>query len=216
MNRLNHLVRSACLIGALASIAGGASATSALVGNASNGKALFSLCATCHGQNGEGTQALGGPRLAGQDAWYLTRQLNAFRNGVRGTASGDILGAQMRPMALQLSGDQAVADAVAYIRTLKSPAAAASGKGNAEHGKALYVVCAACHGPKGAGLTALNAPRIAGQHAWYLTTQLGNYRNGRRGADVKDAFGMQMAPMAKTLANDAAIADVAAYVSGLK
>lgn len=36
------------------------------------------VCATCHGQAGEGNQALGAPRLAGQDASYLERQIRNF------------------------------------------------------------------------------------------------------------------------------------------
>ncbi len=87
--------------------------------------------------------------------------------------------------------------------------------GDATKGKASYAVCMACHGADGMGNKALNAPRIAGQESWYLERQLKNFKAGIRGADPKDKYGMQMRPMALTLANDQAVADIAAYVSSL-
>ena len=52
-----------------------------------------------------------------------------------------------------------------------------------EAGRVLYGTCAACHGPNGEGLEALNAPKIAGQQAWYTVRQLQNFKNGVRGSD---------------------------------
>ncbi len=80
--------------------------------------------------------------------------------------------------------------------------------GNAQVGSAQFIVCAACHGQQGEGMAALNAPKIAGQNAWYLKRQLQNYKSGARGAHADDVFGRQMAPMAATLVNDAAIDNV--------
>jgi cytochrome c oxidase subunit 2 len=62
--------------------------------------------------------AMNGPRLAGQDDWYLVSSLQAFRSGIRGADPKDTLGAQMRPMAMTLANDKAVNDVVAYINTL--------------------------------------------------------------------------------------------------
>jgi len=87
--------------------------------------------------------------------------------------------------------------------------------GNATVGAAQYVVCAACHGAQGEGLAALNAPKIAGQSAWYLTTQLNGYKSGARGVQADDTYGKQMAPMAATLVDDAAIANVIAHIQTL-
>lgn len=87
--------------------------------------------------------------------------------------------------------------------------------GNATVGAAQYVVCAACHGAQGEGLAALNAPKIAGQSAWYLRAQLKNYKSGARGAHPEDTFGRQMAPMSATLVNDAAINNVIAHIQTL-
>jgi cytochrome c oxidase subunit 2 len=84
--------------------------------------------------------------------------------------------------------------------------------GDAAAGRGSYAVCAACHGPQGEGLVALNAPKIAGQDAWYLRNALHNYKSGARGADPDDTYGRQMAPMAATLATDAMVENVIAYI----
>ena len=68
--------------------------------------------------------------------------------------------------------------------------------------------CAACHGANGEGNLALNAPKLSGQGAWYLERQLRLFKQGARGTHEKDVFGKMMAPMAATLADDAAIANV--------
>jgi cytochrome c553 len=87
--------------------------------------------------------------------------------------------------------------------------------GDAERGKAFYATCGACHGANGEGMEALNAPSLAGQEEWYVIRQLQNFKNGVRGTNPKDTFGMQMAPMAMTLPNDQAMEDVAAYIKSL-
>jgi cytochrome c oxidase subunit 2 len=86
---------------------------------------------------------------------------------------------------------------------------------NSAAGQAGYAVCAACHGAQGEGNAILNAPKLTGQSDWYLERQILNFKHGIRGTDPADTFGAQMAPMAATLANDAAIRDVVAYISSL-
>ncbi len=54
--------------------------------DAAAGQAAYAVCAACHGQQGEGNLAMNAPRLAGQEAWYVKRQLSAYRDGLRGTA----------------------------------------------------------------------------------------------------------------------------------
>ena len=180
------------------------------------GKAAYAVCAACHGPNAGGNQSMNAPRTAGQFDWYLKRQIQAFKDGIRGTAPGDIYGAQMRPMAMTLANDAAIDNVVAYIGTLTAPAAAATVQGDANSGKQLYATCAACHGPKGEGSVALNAPRLADQDDWYLVRQLQNFKKGVRGANPKDAYGAQMKPMAAMLANDEAINNVVVYIRSLK
>jgi cytochrome c oxidase subunit 2 len=87
--------------------------------------------------------------------------------------------------------------------------------GDAAAGKPLYTVCAACHGPQAEGNPALNAPKLSGQADWYLKRQLQSFKSGARGTQEKDVFGKMMAPMAATLADDAAMNNVVAYIKTL-
>jgi cytochrome c oxidase subunit II len=87
--------------------------------------------------------------------------------------------------------------------------------GDAVAGQALYATCAACHGAQGEGNPALHAPKLSGLGDWYVTRQLRQFKLGSRGAHEKDTFGKMMAPMAATLADDAAIENVAAYINTL-
>src|SRR2546425_2841267 len=87
--------------------------------------------------------------------------------------------------------------------------------GDAAAGKPLFAVCSSCHGLQAEGNPALNAPKLAGQGDWYLKRQLKNFKDGARGTHEKDVFGKIMAPMAATLANDAAIDNVVAYIRTL-
>jgi len=88
--------------------------------------------------------------------------------------------------------------------------------GDVAHGQALYTACGACHGAAGQGNQSLHAPALSGSTDWYLVTQLHNYRAGLRGADPADTNGQQMRIMAATLADDAAVNDVVAYINTLR
>jgi cytochrome c oxidase subunit 2 len=89
-------------------------------------------------------------------------------------------------------------------------------EGNATAGAALYAVCSACHGQRGEGNMALNAPKIAGASPWYIRRQIANYQAGRRGTqELGDTVGMTMAPMAATLTTPEAIENVIAYIQTL-
>lgn len=185
-------------------------------GDAAKGKALYATCVACHGVNGEGNQALNAPMIAGQETWYLERQLKNFKAGIRGGEPNDIYGTQMRPMSMLLADDQAIADVAAYISSLKMVPAPATITGDAAAGKAKYATCMACHGANGEGNQALNAPRLKGQHDWYSVRQLQNFKKGIRGANPKDVYGAQMRPMAMILSTDKDIQDVVSYINTLK
>jgi cytochrome c553 len=88
-------------------------------GNSEKGKALFSTCAACHGIDGKGNEALGSPDLTVTNDWYMVTQLRNFRSGSRGSAPGDIYGAQMRASVQLLADDEAIMDVVSYINTLQ-------------------------------------------------------------------------------------------------
>lgn len=185
-------------------------------GDAAVGKGLYGVCAACHGVNGEGLVALNSPRLVGQEDWYLTRQIENFKSGVRGSHPEDIYGQQMAPMAAVLSDAAAIANVVAYITTLEAPAPAPTVEGDVATGKAQYAVCAACHGANAEGMKALNSPRLVGQNDWYTVRQVQNFKTGVRGSHADDIYGQQMAPMAMTLADDQAIRNVAAFINSLQ
>jgi cytochrome c oxidase subunit 2 len=179
------------------------------------GKAAYTVCAACHGQNAEGNRAMNAPKLAGQEAWYLERQLDDFRAGLRGTAPGDTFGMQMRPMAMAVGDPTAQANLIAYITSLPDVDAEPTISGDAAAGKASYTVCAACHGQNAEGNQQMGGPKLAGQEDWYLVRQITNYQKGLRGYDPKDTFGNQMKPMAATLTSEKAINDVVAYIDSL-
>ncbi|MCH7600626.1 MAG: cytochrome c [Myxococcales bacterium] len=89
-------------------------------GDAADGKAIYTAtCVACHGADGAGNQGmLGAAPLNRSSDWYLFRQVENFRAGVRGARPGDQGGALMRPMVLNLADEQAIKDVVAYIMTL--------------------------------------------------------------------------------------------------
>ena len=184
-------------------------------GDPAAGKNQYTVCAACHGANGEGNPAMNSPKIAGQEDWYLKRQLELFKAGGRGGA-GDTYGAQMRPMAMMLATEEAIDNVVAYIGTMEPAPSPVTVDGDAARGKSLFVVCGACHGANGEGNVAMNGPALAGQSDWYLVRQIQNYKNGVRGKSPHDLYGRQMAPMANTLGDDQAIRDVVAYLNSLQ
>lgn len=184
--------------------------------DAAAGKSAYAVCAACHGQKGEGNVAMNAPQLAGQEIWYLKRQLDAYRNGQRGTAPGDTYGMQMRPMAMAVGNPDAEANLLAYIASLPGTDSPPTVSGDVGAGQAGYAVCAACHGQKAEGNEQMGGPRLAGQDDWYLVRQINNYNKGLRGYDSKDIYGNQMRPMAATLSSEKAVNDVVAYINTLK
>lgn len=87
--------------------------------------------------------------------------------------------------------------------------------GDVNAGRAFYTVCGACHGAEGEGNLALNAPKLAGQEGWYLRQQIKYFQNGVRGSHPDDVYGLQMAPMAATLANEVTLNNVIAFIQTL-
>lgn len=171
-------------------------------------------CTTCHGAEGIGNIAIEAPRLAGMEAWYLTRQLENFRAGIRGTHGEDIQGIAMQPMAAKLS-DESITDIVGWVGEWEYVPAEATVDGNVNQGRTAYQSCAACHGANAEGNEALGAPALAGQNDWYMITQLKNFRAGFRGAHQEDTYGSQMLTMSKTLRDDQAVVNVVSYINTL-
>ena len=209
---MKTLIRSGLLL--LITLACGPAAIAA--GDIAKGKTLYAICSACHGANGEGTTALNAPANAGQDPWYMTRQLKNFRAGIRGAHPQDAFGAQMRPMAMVLADDQAIADVVAYITSLDMPKPERTLEGDVEAGRQAYETCIPCHGESGQGAQALDAPRLSNQHDWYIVRQLENFREGIRGGHQNDIYGAQMRIMSQMLETDKRVLDVTAYIATME
>jgi cytochrome c553 len=77
------------------------------------------VCTVCHGADAKGMEAMGAPELLSQPDWYLLRQLDKFKSGMRGFDSTDAQGQQMATMSSTLEDHQAMLDVIAYIRTLR-------------------------------------------------------------------------------------------------
>lgn len=75
---------------------------------------------------------------------------------------------------------------------------------DAAKGKALYATCIQCHGENGLGLVEKKAPKIAGQHDWYIVKQVTEIKTGVRKNPEMQPF------VAKLSEQD--IKDLAAYI----
>lgn len=183
--------------------------------NAAAGEPLYAVCSACHGAQGEGNELLNAPKLAGQDDWYLKRQIENFQHGLRGASTDDSFGAQMAPMASTLVDRAAIENVVAYIGTMPDTAPPVTVSGDTTRGKDIFVTCISCHGPEGQGIWAQNAPRLKGANDWYIARQLENYKKGIRGSHPQDLYGKQMTLITKVLRTERDINDVVAYINTL-
>jgi cytochrome c oxidase subunit 2 len=177
------------------------------------GRALYDLCAQCHGENGGGMKLALAPAIAGLDQWYIESQLKMFKSGARGTNPDDVGGMRMHPMSMWLRGDEDVTAVASYVSSLPAthPTPIVSG-GNAEKGGSYYQACAACHGAEGKGDQTKNSPQLAGLSDWYLLESLQKYKAGIRGANQQNPNAILMRGMSNMLADDQAMRDVVAYI----
>ncbi|MEI9991282.1 MAG: c-type cytochrome [Rhizomicrobium sp.] len=138
---------------------------------------LVAKCQACHGDGGNSpTGAV--PRLNGQQAAYIAKRLHDFSN----LASEDPHAMKaMWPVVSDLSND--TFDALAAYYAGQPPTKSRPQGPLAALGRKIYAngatteeirPCQACHGAQGEGGAA--APRLAGQHAAYLTSQLERLR----------------------------------------
>jgi cytochrome c553 len=170
-------------------------------------------CEACHGAHGEGMAAAHVPRLAGQSADYLRKQLDDYADGTRDNPI-------MANFAKALSKQQRTRFAARYA-SMSAPfvsepgsidaVALARGHQLAYQGDETKRVaaCNACHGPDGIGVP-YAAPYLAGQSAEYLASALNAFRHGMR----KNDAGELMRSVAERL-DDADVAAVAGYFAGL-
>lgn len=175
----------------------------------------YGFCTTCHGSQGNGNPAIRAPKIAGIEPWYLTRQFQHFRAGLRGMHADDVPGMEMRPVA-EAMDDEGIAAVASYVGTLQPAPPPITVKGDAKQGRKLYEGCVACHGARAEGNSQLQAPKLAGQTDWYMVTQLEHFQSGMRGSSPDDLQGAQMRAAATALPSNAAIVDVVAYINTLR
>jgi cytochrome c553 len=194
---------------AAAAVAAALAAATARAADAARAEEIVGgKCFLCHGADGESSSPVF-PRLAGQNAAYVARQLADYRSGRRRSttmqpmvddltpADFAALGAwyASRPTHAHPVADPMLADVGRYIYL----------RGNPDSGVAA---CAGCHGKDGHGTESL--PRLAGQHAQYVENQLRQFDKRER---TNDNTVMHTIASRLTALETKA---VAAYLSGLK
>lgn len=177
-------------------------------GDPGAGKAKAEVCAGCHGEDGNASVPIF-PKLAGQHASYLAKQLREYKAGKR-------VDQTMNAMAESLS-DADIADLSAYFAKQKIKVEKAEPNALGEKifraGDAAKAVpaCAACHGPSGGGNPQAGVPSLRGQYAAYLSKTLNDYKSGERNNDPNE--------MLRTISSrlsEKEIDAVADYISGLQ
>ena len=199
---------------------------------------LFEVCAFCHGPQGQGSQRMDAPALAGMEAWYVERQLHNFRNRARGMHAEDVTGLQMSIVSGVTRNDATIRAMAAYLEAMEPGAdpetldgePVAAGRpyvwqsmyaqfsspqpGDPGRGAQAFLTCSVCHGATGQGNDALGAPRLTELPRWYQARQLQYFKDGVRGRGPGDLYGAQMAAMSMLL-TDQTIADLIAYIDTL-
>lgn len=179
-------------------------------GNAAAGeKIVTGVCAACHGIDGNSVITTN-PKLAQQHPEYIAKQLANFKSGERKNAV-------MSGMAASLSPED-MANVAAYFGSQKAKVGSAKTNAAGSLGEKIYrggiasvgvPACASCHGAAGAGIP-VQFPRLSGQHADYVVTQLKAFYSGERANDNAKVMRMIAAKM-----SDAEMAAVADYIQGL-
>ena len=180
-------------------------------GDPTAGKLKAAACASCHGADGNSTNPEW-PRLAGQHAGYLAKQLRDLRQGT------DRSNAMMSPMAAPLS-DQDIDNLAAYFSAQTAAPEYADPEGDLRLGERIWragnarsgvPACMGCHGVRGGGNPLAGFPRVSAQHAAYTRRQLEMFRTGTRANDSNRS----MRGVVQFI-TDAEIAAVANYLAGL-
>ncbi len=173
------------------------------------------VCAACHAADGN-SPVPANPKIAGQFADYLNKQLNDFK--AVGGKKPARESAVMNGMVANLSPADMKALA-AYYSGQKPRLSAASDKDVVAQGQKLWrggnaatgvPACAGCHGPTGAGIPG-QYPRLAGQYPEYIAAQLKLFREGGRANDPNGVMRGVASKMSEREMNA-----VAQYAAGLR
>lgn len=181
-------------------------------GDAAAGQGKAAICAACHGIDGN-SSVPNWPKIAGQHASYLERQLELITDGSRPVP-------EMAGIVAALDG-QDRADLAAYFAS-QAVTPGITDAGMRVSGERLYragnvetevPACMACHGPAGEGNPLSAYPSLAGQHAAYTEKMLKGYRAGGTWGD-EDSASTIMTEVALRL-TDTEIKAVSSYIQGL-
>ena len=180
------------------------------VGDATAGQSKAALCAACHGADGNSVVP-NWPKLAGQHAGYLERQLGLIKDGSRSVP-------EMTGFVMSLS-DQDMADIAAYF----SSQTVTAGLTDESLREAIYLAgnaatdvpaCMSCHGPVGEGNPLSGYPSLDGQHSVYTEKMLKGFRSGQQWGE-DDSSSKIMTDVTNRL-SDAEITAVSSYIQGLR
>ena len=175
-------------------------------------KIVKNVCMACHGMDGNSLNGKIAPKIAAQNARYLTIQLNKFKDGVR----KNIL---MQGIAAGLSAED-MDNLGIYFSEQKLQLSAATSNGVGSMGEKIFragikdsgvPACASCHGPAGHGVPNLY-PRLNAQHSDYILSQLNHFRV------LEDKPGTVYAPMRaiSVKLTEQEMKAVADYIQGLQ
>ena len=183
-------------------------------GDAEAGKSKSTVCAACHGMDGNSLNPVW-PSLAGQHSKYIKQQLEYFKGGDR---KNILMSAQAMPLSEEDMNDLAAyyASQSATDRQVANPDTVTKGKrlyqgGDNERG---IPACIACHGPNGAGNPGVPYPNIGGQHATYVASSLREYA-----AENDNRSNNETQKMMRDIAlklEPSEIEALASYIQGLK
>jgi cytochrome c553 len=195
MRTITAVVLGMILTGAGAIAAAQGTATGAEARTTGEERAI-NLCSTCHGPRGISTSPEF-PILAAQRAGYLESQLEAFRAKTR---EEKIAHDFMWGIAYNL--DDAMIKSVALYYSMQAPAPGRPGDpAQVAKGRELFdkgvpgrgiPACATCHGANAEGFAAF--PRLAGQHAKYVLSQLDYIQSLVRKAPVMHGIVKDLTP----------------------
>ncbi len=138
-------------------------------------------CATCHGAQGHATSPIF-PSLAAQNQDYLIKQLRDFKSKKR-------MSEVMAPQVADISAERIV-ELAAFFSARPAKVNRVSDEDLLPIGRYIYnkgnswsglPACANCHGEKAYGTATL--PRLAGQNARYLLSQLKDFNQRTRSND---------------------------------
>ncbi|GGG59335.1 cytochrome c4 [Pseudohongiella nitratireducens] len=199
------------LVLSLASLVLAVSSISAqAAGDAAAGEGKSAVCAACHGADGN-SELGSNPKLAGQNARYLLKQMTDIKEGNRTVA--------LMTGLLDNMSEQDLEDIAAFYAEQEHTIQGADPE-LVELGSSIYrggiadlgvAACTACHGPAGNGVAQAGFPSVSGQHAEYTATQLKAFRAGER---TNDGDSAPMRTVTERL-TDREIEALASYMAGL-